>query len=70
MIRRFLLERDEDWTGVSGVGAVAEGVLFTDGTVAIRWRGRNPSTVFWSNFLDAQEVHGHDGRTRFTMLDN
>src|SRR4051794_16547249 len=34
---RFELHRDQDISGVSGVGVVAEGVAFTDGTVALRW---------------------------------
>jgi hypothetical protein len=69
-IRRFLLERDQDVTGISGTGVVAEGVSFSDGTIVLRWRGRYPSTVVWPDLVSAREVHSHDGRTRFTMLDN
>jgi len=35
-VRRFFLDRMEDETGVSGSGLVAEGVVFWDGTVAMR----------------------------------
>lgn len=66
---RFQLRRDEDVTGVSGTGTVADGVLWPDGTVSMRWRGARPSIVFWSSILDAMDVHGHDGRTRFVYLD-
>lgn len=60
----FLLRRDEDETGISGTGDVAEGVLFTDGTVAIRWRGERTSTVVWSSLADVEAIHGHGGKTR------
>lgn len=64
-MRTFTMVRDEDVSGVSGTGAVAQGVEFDDGTVVIRWFGQDRSTVVWSDILAAQRVHGHDGRTRF-----
>ncbi len=61
----FLLVRDVDVTGVSGEGIVADGVLWPDGTVSVRWRGDQPSVVFWDNGMEAvAEIHGHDGKTR------
>ncbi len=67
--RRFRLVRDRDITGISGTGDVAEGVLFSDGAVAIRWSGVRPSTVVWSCLADAEAIHGHGGATRFVWLD-
>jgi hypothetical protein len=64
MAHTFVLRRDEDVTGVSGAGDVAEGALFDDGTTVVRWRGDRPSTVVWSSLDDAVAIHGHDGRTR------
>lgn len=62
--------RDEDVSGVSGTGIVAEGVEFGDGTVAIRWcTSPARSTVLWDEIDDAIKVHGHDGKTRFVWLD-
>lgn len=61
--RPFVLQRDTDITGVSGTGTVADGVLWPDGSVALRWRGRRPSSVFWNDLDDALSVHGHDGAT-------
>lgn len=61
--RLFQLHRNEDVTGVSGTGVVADGVVWPDGTVTIRWRGARPSTVHWDALADAIAVHGHDGRT-------
>jgi D-hexose-6-phosphate mutarotase len=61
--RVFVLYRRIDETGVSGTGIVAHGVQWTDGTVAVRWLGENPSTVIWDNIDKAMAVHGHDGKT-------
>ena len=63
------MHRDADVTGVSGVGLVAEGVVFSDGTAVIRWRGQHCSTVVWDTLVDAVQVHGHNGATRFVFDD-
>jgi hypothetical protein len=70
-LRRFELHRDTDATGVSGTGVVAEGVAFTDGTVALRWRGDWPtSVVFHDRGVEAvRHIHGHGGATRLVWLD-
>lgn len=67
--RRFVLERDEDVSGVSGTGTVADGVVWPDGTVALRWRGPRASTAVWASIADVEAVHGHDGSTRVVWLD-
>lgn len=69
--RAFVLQRDIDETGVSGVGVVAEGVEFSDGTVALRWTSAWPtSVVFHERGIDSvQAVHGHGGKTRIVYLD-
>lgn len=67
--RRFHLQRDTDITGVSGTGRVADGVLWPDGSVAIRWRGDRPSSVHWDRIADAEHVHGHGGATRLVWDD-
>lgn len=69
--RAFVLERDTDVTGVSGVGVVAGGVEFPDGTVALRWYSEWPtSVVFHDRGIEAvQAVHGHDGKTRIVFVD-
>ena len=67
--RRFHLQRDHDVTGVSGTGRVADGILWSDGTVSIRWTGPMPSTVFWHSLANALHVHGHGGHTRIVWDD-
>jgi len=61
--RPFVLHRSVDHTGVSGAGDVAEGVVFTDGSAVVRWRGAHASTVVWASLDDALHVHGHGGAT-------
>jgi hypothetical protein len=67
--RLFHLQRDHDVTGVSGTGRVADGVLWPDGTVSLRWIGPRPSVVFWDRLEDAEHVHGHNGATRIVWDD-
>lgn len=63
-MRTFHLARDVDVSGVSGVGIVAEGVVFPDGVTVIRWRGERQSTVVWPCVEDVEAIHGHGGATR------
>ena len=67
-MRTFRLLREHDVSGVSGIGIVAEGVQFTDGTVVIRWLTGKASTVIWANLDDAMSVHGHGGNTKVEWL--
>ncbi len=68
-MRRFHLQRDEDASGVSGTGVVAEGVEFTDGSCALRWRTTTASTAVYDSAEDLVAIHGHEGRTRLVWLD-
>lgn len=69
-MKTFHLERDEDVSGVSGIGVVAEGVEFDDGTVVLRWTaGEHHSTVVWADIHSVEVIHGHDGRTRIVWDD-
>lgn len=63
----FFLERDEDLSGVSGIGRVAEGFVFTDGTVALRWLTAFHSTSVYDSVKDVIEIHGHEGRTKIVF---
>lgn len=68
-MKLFQLVRDTDVTGVSGIGVVAEGVVFTDGRVALRWTvGDHKSTVLWDDIESVKIIHGHNGSTRLVYL--
>lgn len=69
-MRRFELHRDVDPTNVSGTGIVADGVVWDDGKVCLRWRGRHRSIVMWDNVNAIIAIHGHDGGTRLVWLDD
>jgi prepilin-type processing-associated H-X9-DG protein len=69
-MRRFYLNRLEDVSGTSGVGFIAEGVVFEDGTTALRWRTEYTSTAIYSCVSDMIMIHGHDGRTNITWVDD
>lgn len=69
MPRTFELVRHADVSGVSGTGVVAEGCVFTDGSVALRWRGDNPATAVWPDLDSVLAVHGHHGATEVNWLD-
>lgn len=63
----FKLVRDQDVSGVSGTGVVADGVIWPDGTVSVRWRGDHPSIVFWRTLDAVKVIHGHNGATRIVL---
>ncbi|MEU8224929.1 hypothetical protein [Kribbella sp. NPDC048915] len=68
--RRFELVRHRDVSGVSGTGVVAEGIEWSDGTVALRWGGHYPTTTVWQDGISALlAVHGHNGATVIRWLD-
>lgn len=68
MMELFNLQRDEDESGVSGTGIVAEGVVFSDGTTIMRWLTETPSTGTYASVADLERIHGHGGRTRVVFL--
>lgn len=68
--RLFILRRHIDVSGISGVGSVADGVLWPDGTASVRWRGEHPSIVFWDRGrMSVDFVHGHGGATEVEFSD-
>ncbi len=68
--RTFELVRYRDPSGVSGTGVVAEGCEFTDGSVALRWRGENPATAVWPDLDSVLAVHGHQGATEVRWIES
>lgn len=67
-MRRFVLQRAEDYTGTSGTGIVAEGVEFSNGQVAIHWISQLESVNVYANTKVLEQLHGHDGRTTVEWL--
>ncbi len=67
--RRFLLVRYEDESGVSGTGVVAEGVQFSTGRCVLAWVGRYQSLAIYDGIDEIREIHGHDGKTHVSWVD-
>lgn len=68
-MRRFVLVRDVDVSGVSGEGPVVWGILFPDGYVAYRWNTSTATTCLAASIEDVEKIHGHGGATRLVWLD-
>lgn len=62
----FVLVRDQDVSGVSGTGVVANGILWPDGQAVIHWTGSAyPTTTPHPGGMESVlAVHGHNGATR------
>jgi hypothetical protein len=61
--RTFKLNRQEDETGISGVGTVAEGIEFSNGMCALCWLTAMHSVAIYPNIRQLEAIHGHNGRT-------
>jgi len=66
MIRRFECYRPNPPEGYREQGVANppeevqfEGVVFSDGTVCIRWLTQFRSHSVWQNWDDVEKVHGH-----------
>jgi hypothetical protein len=64
----FVLERKKDVSGISGTGIVAEGIIFSDGSVAYRWFSDTPTTTLAANIDIVRKLHGHDGNTKVKYM--
>jgi len=68
-MRRFHLLRDEDESGVSGTGKVAEGLEFEDGAIVMQWLSHKPSITIFRNAKHLRDIHGHQGKTKIVWID-
>jgi len=64
LLRHFYLQRDEDASGSSGTGRVAEAFRFEDGWVALHWLVAPFSSTWFVSVDDLKAIHGHGGATR------
>jgi hypothetical protein len=68
-MRLFELHRDEDQSGVSGTGIVAEGVEFSNGMCSLTWLTPTRCVNVYENIKAVEQIHGHEGRTRIVFLE-
>lgn len=67
-IKLFQLHRHRDVSGVSGVGIVAEGIVFTTGLVAMSWLSDKHCVAMYEDIETVERIHGHDGATVVVFL--
>ena len=56
-MKTFIMIRNNDESGVSGIGKVLEGVVFSNGEVAAHWFGAKQSISLFSNLDDFIAIH-------------
>lgn len=66
-MKRGVVERDVDVSGVTGTGQICTFVINDDGRVVIFWP---VGEGVWPSLEEAIKVHGHNGKTRFVILDD
>ena len=67
-MKYFVLEREDDESGISGIGIIVEGIIWSDGTVAYRWLSDVATTTIANSIEDVMILHGHDGKTKIRYL--
>jgi len=68
-MRRFVLKRDEDETGISGTGVVAEGVEYSNGRCSFTWLTHQEAVNNYGSMKTVEELHGHHGKTKVVYID-
>jgi len=63
----FYLKREEDESGISGTGRVAQGFVFDNGKVAVTWLSEHPSVTVYDSIGEVHAIHGHGGKTVVEM---
>ena len=63
----FYLKREEDESGISGTGRVAQGFVFDNGKVAVSWLSEHPSITIYDSIGEVHAIHGHGGKTTLEM---
>jgi hypothetical protein len=68
-MKRFVLVRSADVSGISGTGIVAEGVQFSSYRIALTWLHERSSIGIYDSLADLLSIHGHQGATVVQWLD-
>jgi hypothetical protein len=69
-MRRFVMSREFDVSGVSGTGLVLEGVLFSTGVVVVHWLTPPPrgSISMWDSLEQFLSIHVRPHPANRTVL--
>jgi hypothetical protein len=66
-MKKFYLMRHIDVHGNSGVGVVAEGIIFGDGTGSFTWITKHKTVTTFLKVKDLIDLHNHEGRTEIVI---
>jgi hypothetical protein len=69
-MKRFYLQRNQDASGVSGLGKVAEGCQFDTGWCALVWLTEASSMCYYPSIEILEKIHGHQGATQVVWIDD
>lgn len=64
----FILQREQDETGISGTGIVAEGIEYDNGKCAMSWVTKYSSVAIYDSMSVLEKIHGHGGKTKVIIL--
>lgn len=63
-LREYYLQRNEDFSGVSGTGIVAQGIILPSGKCVHEWSNSYVQSMnIYPNIKAVEHIHGHEGRT-------
>lgn len=68
-LRRFMLIRHKDESGVSGTGIVAYGAQLPSGRCIMEWVVKFSSLTVFSDIGSVEGIHSHDGATEVVWID-
>ena len=68
-MQRFRLIRFVDSTGYSGTGSIVEGIIFSNGSVVIRWLTETSSIGIYDSIESFLSIHGHGGNSVIEIID-
>jgi hypothetical protein len=68
-IRTFHIHRDEDESGVSGTGVVAEGAIYSNTKIVLSWLTVHKSMCIYDSLAEMMAIHGHGNKTRLVWDD-
>lgn len=66
-MKTFYLLRHEDLHGHAGLGVVAEGVIFDDGSAVMTWLTKWKTVTTFECVQAVHELHSHQGRTEVVV---
>lgn len=68
-MKNYKFIRNEDETGVSGTGHVADVCEFPNGKAVMCWKGEPSSVAVYESVDELIEIHGHEGKAYLEPVD-